>query len=67
MVNDDPLDALYGRPATHAERRVLSRHNARDDLHCLGDPEWWGWRRPQLDELLDEKIAALERMFDEPG
>ncbi len=62
MINEVPAGVL-----DHAEKQALSEHNARSDLHCMGAPADWGWRRPSTAELVAERLADLEKMLDELG
>ena len=59
MINEVPAGVH-----DHAEKRALSAHNARFDLHGLGDPADWGWRRPSSAELVAERLADLEKVLE---
>lgn len=62
MINEAPVGSGRG---DRSEKQAFSEHNSRVDLHCMGDPAEWGWRRPAIEELMDERIAGLEGMLDD--
>jgi hypothetical protein len=46
---------------------VLGRRNAAAGRYGAGGPAPQGWRRPQADEVVAERLPDLERMLDELG
>lgn len=54
-------------PAGLREKQALAERNTRADLHCMGDPAEWGWRRPTAAELVAEHLDRLGRQLGEQG
>lgn len=65
--NNGPLLALCPGGLGHRRRRVLGRRNAAAGRYGAGGPAPQGWRRPQADEVVAERLPDLERMLDELG